>query len=744
MVLVEAQLHLPFFHQFLGLPHHPRPNTDEHTDNGGYGTWFHHFSNPDEHSFNSDSHSKDASYEDYGSFYHGDPYFQGERWNQIPGINNVFNIPNPSHHRHQPAHKGNHPQERPKLDHENISTIQKPEEKPEDITPINKKITDSKVDKDDNPEVNDKLNENNIIDVRNSFDFSPPKTNEFNNEDEKADQDNKQSGMNKQKDFLLVGQGNNGNNVHLLHENKPYPNTVVVPNGKQPSNNIMYVPYNPGQTSNPVYQAIIGQPGSLAANNVQITEDKMAVVNPEQFTTNFNTGNQNPGYVTIYSNGQFIQIPGVVVNSVPNNVPVQNRNPIQGTNYIIANAIPSNVQTVPAYQNTGRNVIYATMPQASNSPIYVQVPNCLNSCGAGTVQGVNNGMSNNGLPSNVVVYQAIPNTVAQPAVLPSGDSNGYAQPHTVANQGQGTITVAIPNQGTVFTNQNNPYQPVQLPINSGTNEYNQPITSNLGQGQNAPNQEGAIYNQNLPIQTPVVMPDSTNNNGNNQPTITDQNQQDNVPAQGVMYNQYTPVQPAVQVAVNNGINDYNQPILSNQGPNEPNQGAIVNNQNTPLQPAVVIPIPNGYNVNPPVTNPSPAVTVERRDDMPSNQNVQPQPANSGSNGYQTQVPNQEDQGTNVIVNTPNNDGVINQDSVNAQPSATSSLVLDSNNLSSLGAQPAIMISDFKDKVADKKDEKSKDKEGPKDTGKIKDKKSKDDDKPKDPEPFTNRVEDVKQ
>ncbi|KAJ8710966.1 hypothetical protein PYW07_008208 [Mythimna separata] len=800
--------HIPFFDNIPGLHHQPRPTANGPGEsqvphnaayNGGYNTWFHHFGNPDSHQFSSESHEFDKSFEDFDPYFHGNPFFQGNGWSQLPGINNVFNLPNPGHnaHKHQSSHKQNS-QEKPNQVHDEGANSPTTEENPKEIQPVGKPPTEQ----DKTPKLNEankleephKFDEAKIIDVKNNSDLLPPKTNPIKKEDDKGDKDGKQVDMDKKKDFLLVGQGSNANTVYLLHENNPNPNIVVAPTANQPGNNIIYVPYNPGQSNNQVYQVVNGQP------NIQMTPDKLGVSNgyisnPGQSNVNLNAGTQNPGYVTIYSNGQLIQIPGVVVNSVPNNTPLQNGNQVQAPSYVIANANPSSTQAVPAIQNPGSNIIYAAIPnQPSNGPTYIQIPNCMNvmsnDCNSGAfvqgpVQGLNTGMPNNGLPNNVVIYQANPNTVS---------SNGYVQPNMAANQVQGAITVAIPNnqnvqyqaavqipvnsgsngynqpivsnlgqgqsapnQGVMNNNQNIQIATVQVPANSGSNGYSQPIVTNLGQGQSAPTQGGLPNNQNIPIST-VQVPVDNGSNGYNQPIAVTQGQ--NVPNQGekqqvpyqpnqnvqyqtavqmpvntdtsgynqpIMSNQAqgpnAPVQyqTAVQMPVNTDTSGYNQPIMSNQAPNAPVQGTAVNNQNT--QAGIVIPIPSGYG-HPLITNP----VVESRGDMSSNQNVA-QPVVAVNADF-------NNQGT-TNVNTP----PISQESDITQPLATSSLVLDSNNLASLGAQPAIMISDFKDKADDKKDKtksSSKDKKEKKDKGKKKDKKPKDDDQPKVSEPFTNK------
>ncbi|KAJ8712646.1 hypothetical protein PYW08_007950 [Mythimna loreyi] len=731
LFLADAQhLHIPFLDNIPGLHHPHQPTANGPKENqvahnagfNGYNTWFQHFGNPDAHQFSSESHEIDKSFEDYDPYFHGDPYFQGFGWNHMPGINNVFNLPKPGHnaHKHQPPHSQD-PKEKSKEVHTESPNSPKIEDNSKEGPPVDKKPIEQdkgpKLTEVNTPDEQNKFDDSKIIDIKNSSDLLPPKTNKIKKEDDKGEKDDKQVDMDKKKDFLLVGQGNNPNNVYLLHENNPNPNTVVTPNGNQPGNNIIYIPYNPGQSNNQVYQLVNGQP------NIQMAPDKLSVPN-----TNLNTGTQNPGYVTVYSNGQLIQIPGVVVNSVPNNAPLQNGNQVQGQNYIIANADPSNTQTVQAVQNPGSNIIYAAIPnQPSSVPAYIQIPNCMNvmsnACNSGgfvqsPVQGVNNGISNNGLPSNVVVYQANP-------VSP----NSYVQPNMVANQGQGTITVAIPN------NQNVQYQAaVQIPANSGSNVYSQPIVSNLGQGQNVPNQGGMTNTQNMLIST-VQVPIDSSSNGYNQPAPTNPGQ--NVLNQGekqqIPYqpNQNIQYQTAVLMPVNSGTNGYIQPVLSNPAPvtSAPIQGITINNQNTP-QAGIEIPIPSGYG-HPLITNP--IVDVESRGDVSSNQNaVLPTvPVNGNSN----------DQGTKTNVNTPSNTEVISQESDTTQPLATSSIVLDSNNLASLGAQPAIMIADFKDKADEEKGEKknsSKEKKEKKDKGKKKDKKPKDDDKPKVSEPFTNK------
>lgn len=696
---------MPFFNNIPGL-HSPRPGANRHRNdqithkNEGYNgdfddSWFHNFGTPEDQ-FSAVSHDSHNSYEDFDPFFN--PYYQGNNWDHMPGMNNVLNVPNPEYnnHRHRPTHNANIPQENPKPVHNDVTNVPKPEENPKEIPPVDNTPTEQnkgpKLNDDKISDVKNKVNEATISEEKKNPEENTPKTNEIKEEDDKGDKEKKQVDLDKKKDYLLVGQGNNANDVYLLHENIPNPTGVFTTNTNQPGNNIIYVPYNPSQPNNQVYQVVNGQPVA-SPGNVQMTQEKVGTndYNNIASTPIVNSGSQNPGYVTIYSNGQLIQIPGVVVNQAPNNVPAQTGNQVQGTNYVIANANPNNVQIVPS--NPGTNVIYATIPnQASNGPIYVQVPNCCDS-GAIIQNPVNNGISNNGLPSNVVVYQANPNTVAQPAV--SDGSNVYVQSNMVPTQGQGIYTVSIPNQpnqGNVFSNQNVVYQPAgQQPVNRDPNVYNQPIVSSLGQGQNAPNQGGVMNNQNVPIQTAVQMPVASNNNGYSQPTTTVNQRQDiNPPNQGLKYN-----------------------------------------QNMPDQTAIVIPIPSGYNENPPVINPSP--TIETRDAIPNNQNQQPQLAvvvDTDSNGYnQPQVTNQGNQGANA--NTPSG-AVINQEIDVSQPIATSSLVLDSNNLSSLGAQPAIMIADFKEKSDDKKDKKkNEDKEEKK--GKKEVKKAKDDDKSKEDE-----------
>ncbi|PZC75386.1 hypothetical protein B5X24_HaOG206116 [Helicoverpa armigera] len=566
----------------------------------------------------------------------------------MPEISNTYNAPNGGYnsHRHEPSHVSSE-EKRPE-DH-NDSHREKPEEKPEE-----KPKDLPHVDKPEDKEKEKKIKE----EIKNNPEVLPPKTNEIKKKDENKDKKDKPVDLDKKKDYLLVGQA---------------------------GSNVIYVPLNPGQTNNPVYQLVSGQTAPAGSTNVPITQDKLGVngfnngiQNPAQSTGDYAASvyqNPSPSYVTIYSNGQLIQIPGVVVNQQANNVPVQNGN-TQGTSYVVANTVPNNMQNV---QNP--NVIYAAIPnQGSNGPIYVQMPNCMSGCSEtaqNPVQGVSNGATF--VPNNVV-YQLNPNSQV-------GVSNNYAQ-QMVAPPPQGTIAVTIPNQGVALSNQNVPsptYQTVTLPANSGSNGYNQPIVLNQVQ----------------------------------------------VPNQGVVSN-IQPAQNGVQMPVPDGSSSYNQPAVLNQRQetNAPNQG-VLSNQNNPLQ-AVEGPNSNAYN-QPMETNANPVMNVESRDEVPNGQNGQAQP----------QVPNQVDQGTNGVSNL----GEVVQPE-NAQPMIPpTSIILDSNNLSALGAQPAIMISGFKDKgkKESKKDKNdSAEKKDKKDKSKKKDKKPKDGekvkdgDKPKDAKPFTNK------
>ncbi|XP_021193730.3 putative uncharacterized protein DDB_G0282499 [Helicoverpa armigera] len=675
VVLSEAQLiHHSYFNN-PGLHHQEQPYNN--VRNQHHNAWFHHFVETDEPPYHSGSNERDDDYGHFDPFFQKDPFFYGNAWGHIgmPEISNTYNGPNGGYnsHRHEPSHVSSE-EKRPE-DH-NDSNREKPEEKPEE-KPKDLPLVDK-------PE--DKVNEKKIKEeIKNNPEILPPKTNEIKKKDENKDKKEKPLDLDKKKDYLLVGQGNNGNNLFLLHENVPNPSTVIIPNGNHAGSNVIYVPLNPGQTNNPVYQLVSGQTAPAGSTNVPITQDKLGVngynngvQNPAQSTGDYAASvyqNPTPNYVTIYSNGQLIQIPGVVVNQPANNAPVQNGN-TQGTSYVVANTVPNNMQNV---QNP--NVIYAAIPnQGSTGPIYVQMPNCMSGCSEtaqNPVQGVNNGA--NFVPNNVV-YQLNPTSQV-------GVSNNYAQ-QMVAPPPQGSIAVTIPNQGVALSNQNVPsptYQTVTLPVNSGSNGYNQPIVMNQVQ----------------------------------------------VPNQGVVSN-IQPAQTGVQMPVPDGSNSYNQPAASNQRQetNAPNQG-VLSNQNNPLQ-AVEVPNNNAYN-QPIETNASPVMNVESRDEVPNGQNGQAQP----------QIPNQVDQGTNVVSNL----GEVVQPE-NAQPMIPpTSIILDSSNLSALGAQPAIMISGFKDKgkkeskkdkndSAEKKDKKDKSKKKykkPKDEEKVKD-----GDKPKDAKPFTNK------
>uniref|UniRef100_A0A2A4K8D4 Uncharacterized protein n=1 Tax=Heliothis virescens TaxID=7102 RepID=A0A2A4K8D4_HELVI len=689
VLLSEAQLN----HRYFDNPglHHQEPPYGNVVKNRHHNAWFHHFVETDEPPYHSGSNERDDSYPHFDPFFQKDPFFYGNAWGHIgiPEISNTYNAPHGSFnsHRHEPSHMSSE-EKRPEENHD--SKRKNPEEKPkEEIKEKPKDLPQA-----DKP--TDK--ENKIQEIKNSSEVLPPKTNKIPKKDENKDKNDKPLDIEKKKDYLLVGQGNNGNNLYILHENIPNPSTVIVPNGNQAASNIIYVPFNPGQNTNPVYQLVSSQTAP-APTNMPISQDKLGVNNyntgvqssgqsPVSYVT---PGTQNTGYVTIYSNGQLIQVPGVVVNQPASNAPAQNGN-LQGASYVVANTAPNNVQSVATVQNP--NLIYATIPnQGSNGPIIVQIPNCMSGCSdtaQNVVQGVSNGnvIPNNGLANNIV-YQLNPST-------PLGVSNNYAQPNMVAAPAQGSIAVTIPNQGVALNNQNvaSPsYQTVSVPVNSDSNGYNQPIVLNQGQ----------------------------------------------IPNQGVSNIQ--PAQNGAQVPVSDGTNSYNQPAVSSerQEINAPNQGDL-NNQNIPLQTAVQVPISNGYN-QPMETNASPMTNAESRDEVPNGQNGQAQ---------LPQVINQVDQGiANVVSNLG---GVINQPE-NGQPLAptTSSIILDSSNLSALGAQPAIMISGFKDKDKNKDkegskkdDNKSVEKKDKKNKSKKKDKKPKDGekvkdgDKPKDAKPFTNK------
>lgn len=659
MVLAEAHFDLikPFFgiprlqHLAGSNPDVDRNNEPLHDDNVdihyGHDSWEPHYIDPPNPDLSYDMHHEHRPFDPFNPFLHGnggDPGFGMNPYDMdnfhrlhgaYPGFHNVFNIPGRDHHSHEhkPSDGANHQGKKPKQEHNVVMDVKNPDEKPTEVPTTNDKPTAQ----DKDPKLKDVTNP----DIKNNLEDTPPKTNAVNKDDlpkDEGQKDDEQVGLKKKKDFLLVGSSSNGNNIYLLHENNPNTNAVAMPNPNQPGDSIVYVPYNPGPSNNQVYQIVSGQPASLPTN--PLAQDKLNVNGYNNGITNngqptiSTPANQSPNYVLVYSNGQVIKIPGVVLNTASNNVPLQNGN--QGPQYIVSNTLPNNMQNMQGIQNPATNVMYTIPNQGSRGQIYVQMPSCIHSvpnyvCGSGAVvqnpgQGVNNAgniMPNNGLPNNVVSYQPNQIMVAQPAVqIPNGASNVYAQPNMVPNQGQGpNVAVNIPSQGTTLNNPNVPFQPaVQMPVNSASNGYDQPIPPNQGQGSN-----GAI--------------------------------------------------------------------------NVPNPAPGLNNQNGQIQPAVALPvsgISNGYN--------------------------------------QPQAPNQGDKGINAV---PSHDTVANQPEV-AEPVALTAnavpnenhVVLDSNNLDSLGAQPAVMISGFRETTGDKKDETNKDKKGKKDKSKKKDKKSKDSDKSK--------------
>ncbi|XP_050553080.1 AT-rich interactive domain-containing protein 2-like [Spodoptera frugiperda] len=673
-ILIYFQIFLPlvcfvlnaqgdYLDTIAGLRRFSQPDVDPRNEefNSNFKDWFHHFD-----TFPTSVHGR-RPYLSFNPYYNRDPYYSGDLWDQMPQINNVFNIPSGHNtHSHQ-GHRENKPEPKPKPDHvDDVLNVEEPTEKPGEIPTIDKPIEQ---------EPTNKLEEAIKADIKNQSELIPPKTNKINENDDKSDKDDKSVELNEKKDYLLVGQGNNGNDVYLLHENlPPAPAPAVIPNNNQPANNVIYVPSSPGPSpSNQVYQILNG-PSPMS--NLQLSPDKLGVNNDAPVsippTSNVNPASQPNNVVTVYSNGQIIQIPGVVV--VPNNAPVDVGNQPQTPSYVVANVVPNN-NVQPTNQNTGPNVYYAAVPnQGSNNPIYyLQVPN----------QGVNNAgnvVLNNGLPGNVVAYQISPNVVTQPAV-----SNGYVQSNIPSNQG--VIAVAIPNQG-VMDNANNQYQVVVVPQGSPSNVYNQQVQPNQGLN-------------------PVMML-----NGQS------------VPA------------PTVQVPAGNNVNGYNQPILASerQEVSPLNQGSLINNQNVGIQGAVLIPSNGGY-YQPPITNQVqnvPSQVIETPTNGGSyiqpavlydgNQNVPSQPMVSVNDA---QVPIQGGQASNTIpdIAPVNTADVVAPPEENAPVAiASSPLILDGDNLEALGVQPAVMLTGFKDSEDGKKDKKGKEEK--------KDKKGKDDKKDK--------------
>ncbi|XP_022832085.1 uncharacterized protein LOC111360396 [Spodoptera litura] len=631
-----------------GLRRLDEPEVDQRNEDfhSAFKDWFHHFD-----SFPTSVHER-RPYLSFNPYYNRDPYYSSGLWEEIPQINNVFKIPSGHNSLLHQGHRENKPEQKPKPDHvDDVLNVPEPTEKPAEIPKINKPV---------DQEPTSKIEEAITPDIKNQSDIIPPKTNKINENDDKGDND-KSVELNEKKDYLLVGQGDNRNDVYLLHEN-PAPAPVVSSNNNQPAN-VMYVPSSPGPSaSNQAYQ-ILNVPSPLS--NLQLSPDKLGVNNDvpisAPLTSNVSPASQLNNVVSVYSNGQIIQIPGVVV--VPNNSPVDVGNQPQASNYIVANVAPNNNFQL-ANQNSAPNVYYAAVPnQGSNNQVYyLQVPN----------QGVNNAgnvILNNGLPGNVVTYQISPNVVTQPAV-----SSGYVQSNLPSNQG--IISVAIPNQGVVLDNANNQYQVVVVPQGSPSNLY---------------------YHQNQPNQglNPVV----------------------------VLNGQSMPVQ-TVQVPTDNNANSYNQPILASerQEVSPLNQGSTINNQNVGIQGAVLIPNNGGY-YQPPITNqgqvqnepsqateaPSNAVNyIQPAVLYDANQNAPLQPIASVNDA---QVPNQDNQASNSIpdISPVNTADVVAPPEENAPLAiATAPLILDGDKLESLGVQPAVMLTGFKDSEDGKKDKKAKD------------------------------------
>ncbi|CAH0696523.1 unnamed protein product [Spodoptera exigua] len=631
-----------------GLRHLSQPHADQRNEdfNSAFKDWFHHFD-----SFPTSVNGR-RPYVGFDAYFNRDPYYSSGGWDQMPQINNVFNIPSGTHNSHShPGHKESKPEQTPKPEHvDDVLNVQEPTMKPDEILPTDKPIDQDPI---------NKIEEVIKADIKNQSEIlPPPKTNKINENDDMSDKDDKSVELNEKKDYLLVGQGNNGKDVYLLHEN---PAPVALPNNNQPANNVMYV-QSPGPAStNQVYQILNG-PTPVA--NLQLSPDKLGVNNdvPNSIppTTNVSPASQLNNVVSVYSNGQIIQIPGVVV--VPNNLPVDVGNQPQRPNYVVANVPNNNVQS--SNQNPGQNIYYAAVPnQGSNNPIYyLQVPN----------QGVNNAgnvMLNNGLPGNIVAYQVSPNVVTQPAV-----SNGYVQSNIPNNQGM--IAVTIPNQGIVLDNANNQYQLVVVPQGTPSNVYNQPNQPNQGL-----NPVVMLNGQSLPVQT-VQVQNGNNGNTYNQPMLKSERQEVTPSNQGYINNQNLGIQPAVLMPSNGG---YYQPPITNQ----------MQVQNVPSQ-GIETPTSGGSYIQPAVLY-----------DVSNNQNVPPQPIVSVNDA---QVPIQGNQVTNSIPNIPpvNTADVVAPPEENAPLAiATSPLILDGGNMESLGVQPAVMLTGFKDSEDGKNEKKTK-------------------------------------
>ncbi|CAH0595024.1 unnamed protein product [Chrysodeixis includens] len=289
-----------------------------------------------------------------------------------------------------------------------------------------------------------------------SLENMPPKTNLDNDE---AGKGGKDVGIDKKKDYLLMGSGGNGNNnMYLLHENNP-----IVPTTAQPAN-VVYVPYQPGPGPQ-VYQVV-----ATPNNNIPLAPEKQFVNPFSSVVSNLNANNplnQNNGYILIYFNGQMIQIPGVILNPPQNNA----QNPVQGNNVAAPQNPPNTVYTnVP---NPGTNTMYVAQPNNGGNNMYVAQPNP-----GPNQQYVMMPGTNTAQPMNV---QPVNQGNPQPGYQPNPPTNVYYQPTMQGNQGN------LQNQP------NNQYQPMSAPANTGSNGFGQPnMPSNQGNNQGAGPQNPAI------------------------------------------------------------------------------------------------------------------------------------------------------------------------------------------------------------------------------------------------------------